>query len=121
MRTIYASTATTPPMDSLVMKGGRTLEGEVNPLHAVGAGGCPHQPLVNTPDVVIVHAGKETDWIARKKIIHTDRTSDNEREREMKRSDCGQIEEEISYYFTFSVHVHVWYSFIKEAGIGPLT
>ena len=52
----------------------RSMEGQINSLHAVGAGDGTHQPLVYAPGMVVVHTWEETDRITLVKINHADWT-----------------------------------------------
>lgn len=47
-------------------------DADVHPLHAGGAGERAHEPVVDAVEVVVVHAGEETDWFADYEFHHAD-------------------------------------------------
>ena len=44
----------------------------VHTLHAGGTGIGPHEPVVDAPHVVEMHARKKADWFPNHEVIHAD-------------------------------------------------
>ncbi len=97
-------------------------QSSIHRLHAGGAGEGSHQPVVYTVHVVDVHTWQEPDGVPVYKVQHTDHTSENRGNKELKytklvfKSRGTQIKRIFSYnsllLFRFS-RVHYRYVTLK--------